>query len=185
MRLFIAFDIDENIRDNLQPARNFFSGCATCLKTVSAENCHVTVRFLGECGVGQSDDVRRGFSELRPGTGPVEYTAVGLGGFPNIARAAVLYCGIRSDMEKLRSIHGMIENFVRLLGFPPENRPFTPHVTLARIRKGMKITSRIIDFCRENADREFGKSTFNEIVLYSSSLTPRGSVYTRLSSVPL
>ena len=185
MRLFIAFDIDESIRDNLQPVLNFFGGCGSCLKTVAAENCHITARFLGECGAEHGDEVRHGFSALKPEMGPIEYSAVGLGGFPNIARAGVLWCGIRSDIKKLRTIHGVIENFSRSCGFPAEHRPFTPHVTLARIRRGKKMTTRLIDYCNESIDRNYGKSAFNEIALYSSMLTPQGSIYTCLCSVTL
>ncbi|MBP7582493.1 MAG: RNA 2',3'-cyclic phosphodiesterase [Spirochaetes bacterium] len=185
VRLFIALDIEPAAVESLRPAVDFLSRYRSILKTVEPENFHITLKFLGECGAGLADDVERGFAALGPPRSAVPYELKGLGSFPGMDRASVLWCGVRADETMVRDIFGAIERFTTALGFAPEKRGFTPHVTLARVRKGMKVTAPIAEFVKKNADTGYGTSEFCSITLYSSRLTPQGPLYTALKKIIL
>ncbi len=185
VRLFIALDIEPEAVERLRPALDFLSRYQSILKTVEPENFHITLKFLGECGAGLAGDVERGFAALEPPCGAVPYELKGLGSFPRIDHASVLWCGVRADEAVIRDIFGAIERFTTALGFPSDKRGFTPHVTLARVRKGMKVTAPVADFVKTNAEAGYGTSEFGSITLYSSLLTPRGPVYTPLQKIIL
>lgn len=184
-RLFIALDIDRGAIDRLHPAIDFLSSHASFLKTVEPENHHITLKFLGDCSAGRATDVESGFMALNPNPGVIEYELRGLGAFPDVRRANVIWCGIQADPAKMQAVFSMIERFTVSLGFPPETRGFTPHLTLARVRKGMKIPSPVETYLLENSSTGYGRSVFRNITLYSSQLTPRGSVYRALHEITL
>lgn len=185
VRMFIALDIEPAAVETLRPAVDFLSRYRSILKTVEPENFHITLKFLGECGAGLAGDVERGFAALEPPCCAVPYELEGLGAFPGIEHANILWCGIRADESMVRELFGAIERFTTALGFSQDKRGFTPHVTLARVRKGMKATAPVADFVQKNAESRFGRSEFGSITLYSSLLTPRGPVYTPLKKIIL
>lgn len=184
-RLFIALEIEPVAMDCLRPAFDFLSDHSPLLKTVRPDQYHITIKFIGECGAGVADDLARGFAELRPSATATGYELRGLGVFPDLRRASVLWCGIRTDMRVIREIFMEVERFTGAFGFAPEKRGFTPHLTLARVRKGMKLTAPVEKFIRENDETVFGRSEFGKITLFSSKLSSAGPEYSALHTILL
>ena len=105
--------------------------------------------------------------------------------FPNIKHPAVIWTGIHTDERALSQMVTSTQIFAKKFGIKEEVRSFVPHLTLARIRKGRKLTEKINDTLQPFTSMEFGSATFNRIVLFSSKLTPQGPVYTPLQEIRL
>jgi 2'-5' RNA ligase len=185
MRMFIALDIDRGALEVIRPAIEFLSQHSSLLKLVQPDSFHITVKFLGDCSAGLADDLVRGFSSLVTAGEALPYQLRGLGALPDLNHAQVLWCGVSADKSRMRDMYCEIERFAGIFGFQPDKRGFAPHLTLARIRKGMIITLPVKDFLKEHACTGFGSSAFRLITLYSSKLTPQGPVYNALGRIHL
>lgn len=177
MRLFIALDVEPEIQKILAPVHSLFAGHSNIIKAVPPEDYHITVKFLGECRTGLYEDIKKSFSQIFKPSSEIRYLLQGLGAFPDILHANVVWCGIHTKGNEERRIFESVESFAAGFGFLREKRPFTPHLTLARVRKGMKLTSALIKFIREREDAFFIESRFSRLALYSSTLTPKGPLY--------
>lgn len=101
-----------------------------------------------------------------------------IGAFPSSKRAKILWVGIEEGMDKLIELFSTIENKVSPLGFEKEKRKFTPHITFARVKRGNYSLPDQIEF-------SFDSFPVNEVVLFKSTLTPKGPIYKILSLIPL
>jgi len=184
MRLFLAIGLDAPLRETLStvsaalrrrwPARGSW---------VRPEHLHLTLRFLGEVdpvrAAALGDALAPALSDLAPFT----LRVAGLGAFPNPARAAVLWAGITACPELLQ-IHATIENAVRDCGFPAEDKPFSPHLTLARIRERVKVPDGAALLQALSSDVA-GEVRVREVVLFESRLSPAGPTYSVVRRFPL
>lgn len=184
-RLFIGLPLNSSLAGNLSEVQDFLTRNSFLIKPVQPENYHLTLKFLGECEGGLARDVEKGFEALSLKPGDLSYALTGLGSFPDLKRATVLWCGLETDMKRLQSLHGDIEKFTASLGFPREKKPLVPHLTLGRVRKGRKLTGEIISFFEKNRNSRFGESSFDKMILYASRLTPGGPVYQPLKTLHL
>ena len=101
-----------------------------------------------------------------------------IGAFPASKRAKILWVGIEEGMDKLIELFSTIENKVSPLGFEKEKRNFTPHITFARVKKGNYSLPDQTEF-------SFDSFPVNEVVLFKSTLTPKGPIYETVSLIPL
>lgn len=177
MRLFIALDIEPEIQKVLKPVYTFLTGHANIMKVVPPDDYHVTVKFLGECRTGLYEDIKKSFKQIYKPAAEMRYALQGLGAFPDLHHANVIWSGIHSRGDEIRNIFESVESFTAGFGFPREKRAFTPHLTLARVRKGMKLTAALVQFIREREQTFFAESRFIRLALYSSTLTPKGPHY--------
>ncbi len=101
-----------------------------------------------------------------------------IGAFPSSKRAKILWVGVEEGENKLIELFSIIENKVSPLGFEKEKRKFTPHITFARVKKGNYSLPYQIEF-------SFDSFPVNEVILFRSTLTPKGPIYEILSKIPL
>ncbi|MCX7678762.1 MAG: RNA 2',3'-cyclic phosphodiesterase [Spirochaetes bacterium] len=179
MRLFVALNITEEIRKTLQSMHDSLMLHSTLLKVIPPRDYHVTVKFLGECRAGLAENIKKKFHEVFTPSADKSFgfTLKGMGVFPDIQRATVIWCGIQPDDAIIFHIYEKVEKFFQNFGFQREERPFFPHLTLARVRKGMKLTSPVRQMLEENENTVFAQSKFISLALYSSHLTPYGPQY--------
>ncbi len=185
MRLFIALDVEPEIKKVLAPIHSFLVGHSNLMKTVPPEDYHVTVKFLGECRTGLYEDIKKSFKKCIKPNVVVKYSLQGLGAFPDLAHANVVWAGIIPQGNEIKTFFESIESFATGFGFSPEKRAFMPHLTLARVRKGMKLTSAVVQFIRQREHTFFIESRFIRLALYSSTLTPKGPLYRIEEEIPL
>jgi len=179
LRCFISVDIeDPGLLDALEEAQRRLEATGADLKSVERENIHVTVRFLGEVREGLVGELRR----LVAGTAFESFRAElrGLGVFPSFSRPRVAWAGIADGVEELTGIFRRLEGEIVGMGFRPEGRGFSPHITLARVRSG-RNRERLAEEVRDRADELFGAFTAEHIRLKRSDLTPRGPIYTTVA----
>ncbi len=155
------------------------AGAARPGKAVPPQNWHITLRFLGPSTDVQLERLLHGLSESDlPGRFAIRFN--GLGAFPRPGRASVLWLGVDGDLEALRSLAGLCEDAAVAAGFTPEDRPFHPHLTLARIRPPVDVASLIDEFPPLGA-----RMSVREITLFESHNDRVGVTYEPVETVPL
>ncbi len=181
VRSFISFDVDsEEVIDNIMRVQNVLLETGADLKLVKPENIHVTIKFLGEVPSTMIDNI---YEVLRDVSfTPFKIRVKGLGSFPNFKVVRVVWAGIVEGCEDLREIHLQVERGLRTLGFKPDPKGFSPHLTIARVRSGRR-RDLLIKCIKRMCDYEFGVVEARCLRLKKSVLTPRGPVYSVLREV--
>jgi len=153
------------------------------LKVVSTEHLHLTLKFLGDTEEGLVPEIASAMREAATGIAPFTVEIRGMGAFPNISRPSVLWVGIRGA-EPLARMAKTLDQHLTALGFEPERRPWSPHVTLARVRGGRKMDA-VQTLLRSHETDGFGEAPVDEIRLKKSVLQPGGPEYTTVEAVRL
>ena len=194
MRLFIALDIDEEIRQRIRRFLEGVRGFAPDARWLKPESLHITLKFIGEQPEGSLDALERALTQLSGS--PFELSFRGYGFFPTPKSARVFWIGIQSEPQ-LSTLAGVIDNATATLGISKEDRPFSPHLTLARRGGGSgsprsqegdspnKVFQRLSEKLAAMMSLEFGTMTAREFFLYQSQLSRDGSRYTKLKRFPL
>jgi RNA 2',3'-cyclic 3'-phosphodiesterase len=190
MRLFIALDIDEPIRERITSFRNQMRQLAPDVRWVDPGTFHVTLQFLGESKT--LEEIRHALRQVK--SPPSQIAFRGAGFFPNPKSPRVFWIGIEGD-EHLQYLVAEIASALHPLGFERDAGPYTPHLTLARSGSGRPrpfSSERPASGLQQVRARletlpspDFGTMTAHEFCLYESKLTPAGPHYTKLSHYPL
>ena len=181
MRLFVALEIPPTVRENLANFMKQLRPFAPESRWVRPENLHVTLKFIGETPSEKLSVIQSALAAVRS-TQPVTIDFRGLGFFPNEKRPRVLWAGM-DPSPNLKTLAADIERATEKLGIPPEQRQFSPHLTLARFEPP-RLPERLHTPVQENAQREFGSLAAKEFHLIESKLKPSGAEYTTLESFP-
>ncbi len=168
MRLFVAVDFPQSVNDRL----GGLCGGVPGAKWVSADQLHLTLRFIGEVEGGAFADIAEALSAIR--AAPFTVRLSGVGHFPPRGQPRVLWAGVE-DGAALADLAAKIEARLRRLGLEPERRNFAPHVTLARLKQ--VSLGRVRDFLAHHGDFITGSVAIDEFQLYSSTLGARGAVH--------
>jgi 2'-5' RNA ligase len=181
MRLFVALEIPSTVRENLAELLKSLRGVSPQTRWVRAENLHLTLKFIGEVPETRLAAIRGALADGRSDK-PVTLDFRGLGFFPNDEHPRVLWAGIAAS-PNLKSLVADIDKAMEKLGLPREQRPFSPHLTLARFEPP-GLTERLHAAIRENASRDFGSLRTGQFHLIESKLKSCGAEYTTLESFP-
>ncbi|MFH0849199.1 MAG: RNA 2',3'-cyclic phosphodiesterase [archaeon] len=178
MRSFVAVEInDQRILDRIIQVQQRLLMTGGDLRVVQPQNIHVTIRFLGEIPASLVDEVRNIMS--RVSFKPFHVKLEGVGVFPNERRPNVLWIGITEGVRELREIHSQLESGFRAIGLSPDNKGFSPHITVARVRS-RKNQESLSGLVLEMNATEIGAIDVTEFVLKRSVLTPQGPIYSRI-----
>jgi 2'-5' RNA ligase len=187
IRSFIAVEIPLEIQKNIyKETTNFRRELDGLVRWVAPDNLHLTLKFLGDVSPASVEFL---IQMLRNEADKVDCFTMhlaGLGSFPSLKRPRVIYIGIHAPAG-LEALHRGIESASRRLGYESEERPFSPHLTLGRVKQNiMAIEQQKIRRCIEGTQVDvLGTARVDSVHLYKSDLKPSGSVYTRLYSAPL
>jgi 2'-5' RNA ligase len=181
VRLFVALEIPAAVRDNLATLIKELRNAEPKARWVRAENLHVTLKFLGETLSEKLEEIRNALSAVHSEQ-LVALDFRGLGFFPNERRPRVLWAGMHAS-PNVQSLAASMDQALEKLAFPREDRPFTPHLTLARF-SSPRITEKLRAAIEQNMARESGRVKTNEFHLVESKLKPSGAEYTRLATFP-
>lgn len=175
----MAVDVDEpDLADALGRVQTVLEGTGADLKCVETENIHLTMKFLGDVReelLGELVSLVEGVS-----FSPFRMELRGVGAFPNLRRPRVIWAGITRGVDELTGIFESLESGLAGMGFSPERRRFSPHITLVRVRSG-RNRERLVREILGHADDEFGDMEVKFVRLKKSVLTPRGPVYSTLA----
>ena len=187
IRAFIAIELPEELKSKLAALRNRLSQDAPPgVKWVNPNGIHLTLKFLGNIPLDTTGTITEAIRLSAEGTPPFILSTKEPGTFPNPKRAQVAWVGLSGDLDTLRALQKRLENNLVPLGFPPESRPFTPHLTLARLNNRTSPAERQI-FGERVISTVFDPVSIkiNAINLMKSQLSRTGAVYSRISSVRL
>jgi 2'-5' RNA ligase len=178
IRSFLAFDIENNmVLNRLATTQNQLVQTGADLKLVEPQNIHITVRFLGNITPTMVETISAEMRKIQ--FTPFTVQIKGLGAFPNPIYSRVIWAGITMGADKLENVFSQLEPQLRGLGFTPDSKGFSPHLTIARVRSG-RNKRQLANFIIENANYEFGAVNAKCLRLKKSDLTPRGPVYSTL-----
>ncbi len=184
MRAFIAIEIPPAIKEGMTGVVDRLKGGGVDARWTRPEGIHLTLKFLGEVGEERVPAIMRALAVALIGTERFRLGIEGVGTFPNPASARVVWVGITGDIEKLVSLQAAVERALVGLGLEPDSRPYTPHLTLGRIRN---IHNRDVWLKRLEAVGDFRLPGFDvaSISLIRSELKPAGAVHRELGRVAL
>lgn len=188
IRSFIAIELPQNVKNGLAKLLSELGKTRhPFVKWVNSESIHLTLKFLGNIPFKQVAEINRLMEEAVQGTLPFHLEVSELGAFPNLKRPRVLWVSIKGEIDTLLSLQQSIDSALAPLGFTEEKRPFTPHLTLARLRERTSPAERKI-FAELVMSTNFESSyplEVKTISLMRSQLTPEGAIYTRLFALKL
>ncbi len=172
-RLFVAIDFPEAIKAQLKPLCSDLPGA----KWVNEHQMHLTLRFIGDTDKQQEEAIQTGLADIR--STPFRMSLQGVGQFPPKGKPRVIWIGVHAEAA-LNQLQAKVEQTIRRCGFVEADHPFSPHITLARFREApsRELVERYFERHQHIKTEVFPVDWF---VLYSSQLTPSGSIYTRES----
>ena len=171
---------DEGVIRRLAEVQGMLANTSADLKLVKPQNIHLTVRFLGNISLSMVDAV---YEEMKQVSfSPFEVELRDLGAFPRLSRPRVIWAGIKKGANELVNVFEQLEPRLRGLGFKPDTKGFSPHLTIARVRSGRNKVQ-LIKVVRELENYDFGAVKAECLRLKKSVLTPRGPIYTILREV--
>jgi 2'-5' RNA ligase len=178
IRSFLAFDMEnQSILRRITEVQSTLVNTGADLKPVEPQNIHITLRFLGEI---LPSTVEKVFEVMKKTQFvPFNIKIHGVGVFPTINFPRVVWAGITDGSNQLQSIFSQLEPSLQGLGFSPDSKGFSPHLTIARVRSA-RNKPHLAKFVSENTDFEFGIVRAACLKLKKSELTPKGPVYSTL-----
>jgi 2'-5' RNA ligase len=196
MRIFIGIDLDPEVRGRISRFLEGIENFAPDARWVRPESLHITLKFIGEQTADRVDAIAERLQRVKGGA--FDIRAGGYGFFPTAKAARVFWIGIYAGPQ-LAELAESIDVATAELGIPHEDRPYSPHLTLARAgagrssgspkrRKGDAPNSSFAVLDKRLAamgELDFGTMTAREFILYQSQLSPKGSKYTKLQRFPL
>jgi RNA 2',3'-cyclic 3'-phosphodiesterase len=184
LRLFVAVLLNEATRVSLAATIERLRTEAPRVAWVRTENLHLTLKFLGTVADPLVEPVREALGAAAARAGPFDLTLEGLGAFPGHSRPRVIWAGVAAGHEAATALAGLVDAALAPLGFPPEGREFSPHVTLGRVREPRRdeALSRLVSASKTT---RFGSVRVRAITLMRSELSPRGAHYTEMAAMPL
>ena len=183
MRTFIAIELTPPILDRLGDlqARLRQDLPPRLVRWVRPQGIHLTLKFLGENPASEVDAVSAAMANVCAAHAPFTLSVHGLGCFPNLRRPRVLWVGVEEPAGVLAALQRDVERVLVPLGFPPETRPFSPHLTLGRAKGGARGQIEALGKAVGQAKARIGEMPVAEVHLMRSDLLPGGAVYTALS----
>jgi 2'-5' RNA ligase len=190
MRLFIALDIDDAIRDRITRFVEGVTGFAPDARWAKPESLHVTLKFVGEQPDPAVEQIKESLSAIQSSAAEIHFR--GYGFFPTAKLPRVFWIGMEAGPQ-LAGLAASIDDKMSSLGIPKEDRAFSPHLTLARGGGGSgsprrskadspnRIFPRLQEKLAALSQPEFGTMAAREFFLYQSQLSPKGSKYTKLA----
>lgn len=182
-RIFIAIELSPDVRRWLEKARSVLEpGIPSgAVRWVNPAGIHLTLKFLGEIPASRIDNVRSAMDQSAAGKTPFSLTVEGLGCFPNAVRPRVVWAGIREE-PLLADLQRRLENDLSAVGFKKEQRAFSPHLTLGRVKDGVSESSlrRIGSAVQSGTMETPAVMPVDGMCLFRSVLRPAGAEYSAL-----
>jgi 2'-5' RNA ligase len=180
-RAFLAVETDGSFRS--EDILKELERSGADIKLVEPQNLHITLKFLGDTGEEKIEGIGRAMEESVRGIAPFEVRFRGLGAFPNSRSVRVVWVGLQGA-EPLARISSKLDEELSGLGFAREQRGFSPHITLGRVRAPHRWGSlpAILD---SHADADLGAMRVERLSLKKSVLGPRGPTYSTVLEAAL
>jgi len=189
IRAFIAIELPAAILEQIDKieARLKPHVPPDCIRWVKADSIHLTMKFLGQVPSDQLDLIEHSLRAAVAAHAPFALEVSGAGCFPNFHRPRVVWIGVQENGHRLHTLQRAVENAISPLGYPTEQRDFTPHLTLGRLARDVRQTDqkKIGDVVQAAQVGRLGSWEVTQVALIKSDLKPTGAEYTVLSRAAL
>ena len=183
MRCFIAINLNEELKMEIDRLTAGMKKGNRDVRWVPAENLHITLKFLGAVPDESTKEIKEALSQISARYRPFDVKLRGMGLFPDRRRPKVVWIDMLNSEELIR-LQEQVELFTESLGFKRENRQFSPHLTIGRVRTPGRSGS-LVDAVEEFKDTDFGNIRVDTIYLMKSDLKPTGAQYSVIAGFPL
>jgi len=184
LRTFLALDLPVGLQPLLEQVMAELRRCDAEVRWVPVGNVHLTLKFFGEVSEVQVEEIARAAAAVARSRAPFRLRLAGAGAFPTPRSPRVVWVGVAGELEPLRELHQQLEAAFEALGFPREDRPFTPHLTVGRV-KSSKGRDGLVRCLAGLPPFESEPFEVREIILYRSKLSPQGATYLPLRVISL
>lgn len=184
MRTFIAIELSEEIKNTLAQIQSHLKYAGADVKWVTPGNIHLTLKFLGEVSEEKLQQVKSALEIIGKETVPFEISLKDIGAFPKIEYPRVIWVGLDKGAKESTELAGKIDEALSILGFDRDTRPFAAHLTIGRVRSAknkLALKEKITNYHLLITDYQ----TIDSVILFQSTLTPTGSIYTKLHEAKL
>lgn len=189
LRTFIAIELDEPLRIAIGRVQGKFKRQAPpgSVKWVAPDGIHLTLKFLGDTPESRVPEIEAALRRACIGFTQFEFSVEGRGCFPNFHRPRVVWVAVRDRGEVLTRLQAAVETQVAPLGWPTEERGFSPHLTLGRIARGATSVEQaaVGQMVERSQVEQIGAQQVTGVSLIKSDLQPTGAIYTVLRHVIL
>ena len=188
IRAFIAIELSEELKASLARLQELIKlGSESCVKWVDPQGMHLTLKFLGNISVDKVSAISEAIAEVARSVAPFRLELTESGAFPNTKAPRVAWVGLGGDLESLLRLQRGIDQALIPLGFPPEARAFSPHLTLGRVRdQATPQERRRLGERMASLEVQGQPSLYvDRVSLMRSQLTSKGAIYSRLSAAEL
>ena len=184
MRAFIAIELSEEIRADLARIQSHLKYSGADVKWIETGNIHLTLKFLGDIAEENCEKIKSILDEIGRSIKPFEISIKDIGAFPNINYPRVIWVGLDKGVNESKIFAEKINEEVLKIGFQKEPRPFAPHLTIGRVRSP-KNKDALKDKILTLQLKAYTLQLIRSIVLFKSTLTPKGPIYTKLHEAHL
>ncbi|MDD5653088.1 MAG: RNA 2',3'-cyclic phosphodiesterase [Candidatus Omnitrophica bacterium] len=186
MRTFIAIELPKEIKLELAKLQEYLKQSGADVKWVAPENIHLTLKFLGERDDKKIKEIELIAEEIAKNHAGFEISLSSLGTFPGTNYPRVVWIGITQGAEQTEKIAAELEERIAKIGIPKEERGFSAHITIGRVKSNLNKEKLIQEL--SSTQLMAGKNLkfkAGQITLFKSTLTPRGPIYEILKTANL
>ncbi len=189
IRAFIAIPLPESLLAELTILQRKLESCVPrrSVRWVRPEGVHLTLKFLGDTSTNELPAIKRSLAAVARRAPACTFTVEELGCFPNPRRPRVVWVGVQEPSGRLAALRDAIEEVMAPLGYQPEGRSFTPHLTLGRVgrRASRSDAAQVGESVTEATVGLLAEVSADHFALIRSVLKPSGAEYTTLEEFPL
>jgi 2'-5' RNA ligase len=177
MRIFIALEVPEKIKKEIEKTQNQLKNAGIKGRWVSPEIAHLTLVFIGKTMPTKIREIEKILKEASTQTSPISLWLEKIGAFPSPTKAKIIYLSLKGELGKLNALGLKIRKSLKKQKINFDRKPFIPHLTLGRLKKPQNLT-RLLSKIKFSRQQFFG----HQLNLIQSILTFQGTIYKTLTS---
>lgn len=182
--MFIAVSVPDAVKRILCGIQEDLRRRRIRARWVLPESMHLTLKFFGDVAPADIEKISRAMALAAEAAAPITLSVQGVGVFPGVRRANIIWTGIHGQVEALADLHADLDRRLAESGFSPEDRKFTGHLTVGRFKERIR-PDQCIELIQSYAGLASDPFIVDAVHLYKSDLLPSGAVHSRLFSAPL
>lgn len=184
IRAFLAIELPDVLRTKLSLVQGELKKSGADVRWVPVGNIHLTLKFFGNVPDGEIEPLAQAARQEAADAAPFKLQVTAAGAFPSMKSPRVVWLGLGGDIVPLEQLYRRLEKAFAILGYLPEDRAFSPHLTLGRV-KSPSGRHRLAQMLEKLPPLNWPPFAVTEVVLFRSVLSPQGSTYTPLKVIPL
>jgi 2'-5' RNA ligase len=181
----VALGLPESLRESVAAFFAREGRGVPALRWAPGSHLHLTLKFLGDVAAHMLPEVRAAIEASLADHGPFAVELRGAGAFPSVQRPRVVWVGLAAGAAEATALAGSLERSLAPLGFAPEQRAFTPHLTVGRVKAPGPDRAALPRLLAAVRDRVWGQTVAREVHLVRSELFPAGPIYSILHTTSL